>query len=170
MKSKILLALAMLTAGITFGEYVSVINAKSVGGIIVEEEQVPVGSIQMWMTSTPPTGWVEMKGQSTSAYPLLASVIGGTIPDMRGVFARGYDNGRGFDAGRSLGSYQADEFKSHTHTQNIPMDGAGGANMQSLTSTANSDENWQQSGTTEATGGSETRPKNVALMYIIKAE
>lgn len=37
------------------------------------------------------------------------------IPDARGVFIRGFDNGRGLDSGRALGSYQADMFASHAH-------------------------------------------------------
>lgn len=134
------------------------------------EKSTPIGTVVLWASTTIPDGWIEMKGQSTASYPELKALIGSTIPNMRGNFARGWDHGRGVDSGRSLRSYQADELKSHNHTQNIPLDSVGGGNMQSLTSTANSDENWRTHGTTNYTGGTETRPKNIALMYIIKAK
>ena len=37
------------------------------------------------------------------------------VPDFRGVFPRGVDGGRGLDAGRAAGSYQADDYKAHSH-------------------------------------------------------
>lgn len=132
------------------------------------KDSTPIGTIMLWGSTSIPSGWVEMKGQSTASYTELRALIGGTIPDMRGVFARGWDHGRGVDSGRSLRSYQADELKSHNHTQNIPLDGVGGGDMQSLRNSDNRDENWRTHGTTNYTGGTETRPKNIALMYIIK--
>lgn len=47
-----------------------------------------------------------------------------TIPDLRGVGHRGWDDGRGIDAGRGIGTYQADENASHSHTASTA--GAGG--------------------------------------------
>ena len=41
------------------------------------------------------------------------------LPDFRGVFSRGWDNGRGLDSGRTLGSYQADNIKSHSHSGSV---------------------------------------------------
>jgi hypothetical protein len=84
---------------------------------------------------------------------------------MRGYFARGWDHGAGVDPGRTFGSTQADSFASHNHTyvQTIfpdPSPTGSGGGVMSRGST--------QTGTTGSTGGTETRPKNVALLYIIK--
>lgn len=162
---KTMLALGMLTLSVAFTGFSTGENVNAKNGVIVEEEQVPIGSIQMWGSTTPPDGWLEMNGQSTAGYPELAKVVGSTLPDLRGEFVRGYDNGRGVDAGRSMGSFQADEFKSHSHSIPVEPDGSGGwgsvaTGPHAKTGTKN----------TNATGGSETRPRNVALMYIIKAE
>jgi len=86
------------------------------------------------------------------------------VPDLRAEFIRGLDDGRGFDSPRALGSAQADELKSHTHTQRAnAAGGAGFGNVSGSVNTNNSD-----GGQTLATGGSETRPRNVALLACIK--
>lgn len=81
------------------------------------------------------------------------------LPDMRGEFARGWDNGRGIDSNRTFGSAQADELKAHTHAV------AGGVNAASGAA-------WNvpgsASGTSGSTGGTETRPRNKAKMFCIK--
>lgn len=59
--------------------------------------------------STVPTGCLAMNGQrfDTRRYPKLAQKYpSGQLPDMRGEFIRGLDNGRGVDAGRALLSTQ----------------------------------------------------------------
>lgn len=68
--------------------------------------------------STVPTGCLAMNGQKfdKSRYPKLAlKYPSGTLPDMRGEFIRGLDNGRGVDSGRALLSTQDDEIRSHNH-------------------------------------------------------
>lgn len=162
---KTILALGMLTLSIAFTTFSVGNNVESKNGIIVEEEQVPIGSIQMWGSSTPPDGWLEMNGQSTSGYPELAKVVGGTLPDLRGEFVRGWDNGRGVDVGRALGSFQLDEFKAHSHSIPTEPDGSGGSG-----SVATGPHGAVTTKSTNTVGGDETRPRNVALMYIIKAE
>jgi hypothetical protein len=57
--------------------------------------------------STCPTGWV------------LADGNNGTI-DVRGVFLRSADQGRGIDPGRAIGSSQATSNLAHTHTVTDP--------------------------------------------------
>jgi microcystin-dependent protein len=83
-----------------------------------------------------------------------------TLPDLRGDFVRGLDDGRGVDASRSIGSFQADDFKSHTHLANHTFSTAGASggavNVQTGVSA------------TGATGGTETRPRNTALLFCIK--
>ena len=86
------------------------------------------------------------------------------IPDLRGEFARGWDDGRAIDTNRSFGSSQADELKSHKHSGYGYVYGTtfalsnrdpagGGSNMYSDTA---------------VTGGTETRPRNIALLMCVK--
>lgn len=59
--------------------------------------------------SSVPTGCLAMNGQrfDTRRYPKLAQKYpSGQLPDMRGEFIRGWDNGRGVDAGRGVLSTQ----------------------------------------------------------------
>jgi microcystin-dependent protein len=137
---------------------------------------VPAGSIQFFAGSSAPTGYLKANGAiiSRTTYADLFTAIGTTfgvgdgsttfaLPDLRGEFARGWDDGRGIDSGRAFGSAQADDFKSHTHLFSLadPALGAnagGGRLQQPATNNA----------PTDATGGTETRPRNIALLAIIK--
>ena len=116
--------------------------------------------------STPPTGYLVLMGQTISqaTYPILYSLYGATLPDLRGQFLRGLDYGRGIDSGRGVLTIQQDDIKSHTHTYSS---GAVGFNInggtQSTSSTA------PTSRESSSTGGTETRPKNIAFLYIVKA-
>jgi hypothetical protein len=139
---------------------------------------VPVGSIMFIAYNpgiTPPPGFLLADGaayNTAGTYANLYHVIGelyGTgsgqfkVPDLRGQFVRGFDNGRGVDPGRVFGSTQADDFKSHTHSmKNNPLQ-AGSRDTSNATDAG--------AGTailTGATGGTETRPKNIAMCGIIK--
>lgn len=82
------------------------------------------------------------------------------IPDGRGEFERGWDDGRGVDVGRGIGSWQADDFKNHTHTLV-----AGGGTISNGNGTGLQG---GYSGVTGSTGGVETRPRNVACLACIK--
>jgi len=134
--------------------------------------------IVAWGGSVAPIGWLECNGQSTAAYPNLSKIVGAAVPDLRGEFIRGWDHGRGVDGGRGLGSYQADEFRSHSHSINdpghrhgIPTNNSGdGSGDQSPDGTGVSRyTSYAATGITiNASGGNETRPRNIALMYIIK--
>lgn len=135
--------------------------------------QLPAGMIQAFAGSSAPTGWLKCNGAAVSrtTYSALFAQISTTygsgdgsttfnVPDLRGEFVRGWDDGRGVDSGRSLGSYQADEFKSHTHTfaGSVASGGSGSSNRDGSRATK----------TTNPTGGSETRPRNLAFLYCIK--
>lgn len=89
---------------------------------------IPVGSIFWLATSTASPGYLICDGSAVSriTYKRLFDTISVTygsgngvttfnLPDLRGCFIRGYDNGRTFDSGRTFGSYQADGNKSHNH-------------------------------------------------------
>jgi hypothetical protein len=99
------------------------------------------------------------------------------------VFLRGLDDGRGLDSGRVFGSYQADEFKSHNHFAFADVNGYGSANETitnqnyAINQTNGGDleryailgsNTVASEGLTSNTGGSETRPKNIAIKYFIK--
>jgi len=135
------------------------------------------GVILAYGGNTVPDGWKECNGQALSrtTYSKLFSVIGTTygagdgkttfnVPDLRGEFIRGWDHGRGVDSGRAFGSWQADELKSHTHNY---------VGVQWHDRIQASSKEMERGGTdltktTTATGGPETRPRNIAMMYIIK--
>lgn len=129
----------------------------SVGGA-----SVPAGAIMAFYRSTPPTGWLECNGQSAAAYPNLVALGIINTPDLRGEFVRGWDNGKGTDPGRSLGSAQAQDIQPHTHSYTTygrlvaASESPGGTFANTTTSN------------TGSTGGTETRPRNIALMYCIK--
>ncbi len=140
---------------------------------------VPVGSITMYAANTAPTGWLECSGAAVSrtAYASLFAAIGTVfgvgdgsttfnVPDMRGEFARGWDNSRGIDPARAFGSAQADELEAHTHSVTPPAstDDTGSG----LTTTGTGGAETITPYNTASTGGSETRPRNIALMFIIK--
>ena len=142
---------------------------------------IVAGAIQSWPSNTIPSGWLKCNGAAVSRtlYSSLFSAIGTTygtgdgsttfnLPDMRGEFLRGLDDGRGVDSSRSLGSFQADELRSHVHDQsrNTASGTLGSLGVQGV----NVNNNGYSSGVngTGATGGAETRPRNVAMHYIIK--
>lgn len=77
---------------------------------------VPTGAIITFGGSTAPAGYLECNGQTTSGYAALAAVVGATVPDLRGEFVRGWDNGKGTDSGRSILSAQAENYKAHNHS------------------------------------------------------
>lgn len=84
------------------------------------------------------------------------------VPDGRGVDFRGWDNGRGLDASRVFGSYQADMLGSHAHGYGV------GVNIQSGTGNTVIQGGITPVATTANTGGVETRGKNIALLPCIK--
>jgi phage-related tail fiber protein len=70
---------------------------------------LPVGIPVPWPSATPPTGWLKCNGAAFGAadYPQLAKLFTTLkLPDLRGEFIRGWDDGRGVDSGRSLLSSQ----------------------------------------------------------------
>lgn len=148
----------------------------------VEPMYVPSGAVMAFAMSTAPSGWLECNGEtiSRSTYATLFAAIGTTygagngtttfkLPDLRGMFIRGWDHNRAVDGSRAFGSYQDDEFKSHIHQlkgndrgNNYPQKTAPGL--------WNDDAEFAvtDTKTISATGGSETRPKNIAMMFCIK--
>ncbi|WP_252355976.1 phage tail protein, partial [Escherichia coli] len=80
-----------------------------------EGSALPVGVPVPWPSATPPTGWLKCNGAAFSAeeYPELAKAYPtNKLPDLRGEFIRGWDDGRGVDAGRQLLSSQGDAIRN----------------------------------------------------------
>ncbi|HDQ0071098.1 TPA: tail fiber protein, partial [Escherichia coli] len=76
-----------------------------------EGSALPVGVPVPWPSATPPTGWLKCNGAAFSPeeYPELAKAYPtNKLPDLRGEFIRGWDDGRGIDTNRSLLSSQGD--------------------------------------------------------------
>ncbi|MGI5672827.1 phage tail protein [Escherichia coli] len=74
-----------------------------------EGSALPVGVPIPWPSATPPGGWLKCNGATfdKAKYPQLAKVYPtGKLPDLRGVFIRGWDDGRGIDTSRALLSEQ----------------------------------------------------------------
>jgi microcystin-dependent protein len=80
----------------------------------VIDRLVPVGTIAMFAGGSAPTGWLLCNGTSTSGYPTLASIVGGTTPDFKGRVAIGAGTGSGLTA-RNVGDTGGNE----THTLSI---------------------------------------------------
>ncbi|HFI6072919.1 TPA: phage tail protein [Escherichia coli] len=80
-----------------------------------EGSALPVGVPVPWSSATPPTGWLKCNGAPFSAaqYPKLALAYPSlALPDLRGEFIRGWDDGRGIDAGREILSAQGDAIRN----------------------------------------------------------
>jgi microcystin-dependent protein len=143
------------------------------------------GAVMGFARSTAPSGWLKANGAAVSrtAYASLFSAIGTTfgagdgsttfnLPDLRGEFVRGWDDGRGVDVSRTLGSSQLDDFKSHTHNlsliASLPVNNTTVSREPLLTENTNQYLASNAPGYVIATGGTETRPRNVALLFCIK--
>ncbi|HBB0896484.1 TPA: phage tail protein [Escherichia coli] len=100
------------------------LSGKDVAGLLAylglgEGSALPVGVPVPWPSATPPTGWLKCNGAAFSAveYPKLAKAYPtNKLPDLRGEFIRGWDDGRGIDAGREILSAQGDAIRNITGT------------------------------------------------------
>ena len=150
----------------------------SVGGGVMAGSEI--GSVSAFAMPTPPSGWLVCDGSAISRteYADLFATIGTlwghgdevstfNLPDLRGEFVRGFDDGRGVDDGRAFGSSQLDEFKSHTHMASIYIGLTNTAGNQHY-ATAPGHRAFDQI-VVDETGGKETRPRNIAMTYAIKA-
>jgi phage-related tail fiber protein len=177
------------SADITVGG-IPAIEISASGGVTIPNlvsGGVPSGTVSWFAAATPPTGYLKANGAAVSraTYSDLFAVIGTTygsgdgsttfnLPDLRGQFLRGWDDGRGVDPARVFGSSQLDAFQGHFHgwrqfpalgggSGNTPLALAGGSINNSIVSDPISD---GVNGTPRT--GSETRPRNVALLACIK--
>ncbi|MGJ7698029.1 phage tail protein [Escherichia coli] len=150
-----------------------------------EGSALPVGVPVPWPSVTPPTGWLKCNGAAFSAeeYPELAKAYPtNKLPDLRGEFIRGWDDGRGVDSGRALLSAQSDTlqnitgsfldmttgpnnntvgaFTSSTLTPNLASIATGGTYKQA---------NYYFDASRVARTSTETRARNIAFNFIVRA-
>lgn len=162
------------------------ISGASLTGI----SSVPAGSVVYHAANAAPTGFIKANGATVSrtTYADLFAAIGTTfgngdgsstfeVPDLRGEFMRGSDDGRGVDTGRSFGDSQTGQMEEHDHAM-INSNNGNGSNGDyiTLTRTAGSSRYGLASSNTVANirksglrgTGTETRPRNVNLLACIK--
>ena len=189
-------------------------------------QAVPTGSVHMMATTTAPSGYLKCNGAAISrtTYAALFAIIGTThgagdgsstfnVPELRGEFVRGWDDGRGVDSSRNFGTSQSDGNKQHNHSASATVTDSGHfhyafandfignqdrlINMAGQNKRAAADgqvgndsrQDYKMGGVTGAAdtgrtsveqaslsatvsiqnqGGSEARPRNIAMMYVIK--
>ena len=182
--------LKVRAAGITSNE----LGADSVKTVSIENGAVtqaktsnmlvPAGAIMAFAMNGAPTGWLAADGASvsTTTYAALFAAIGYTyggsggsfnLPDLRGYFVRGSGTNSDGTASGSFGAKQADDFKSHAHK--ITPTSTVYAYVNNASS-YNIGGGFQPGGATTPRypndnayeGGSETRPRNIAMLYCIK--
>lgn len=152
-----------------------------------------VGMVGLFPINTLRPGWIKANGAAISreTYARLFAYYGTTygagngsttfnVPDYRGEFPRFFDDGRGVDAGRVLTTAQAGQNASHTHGVNDPghthtyimkavTGGSSAGGDQLNLSTANYTTSGSNTGITiQASGGSEARPRNIAVCAFIR--
>jgi len=168
---------------------------------------VPSGAVFCMAVATVPPGYLECNGDEVSRtqYAALFTRIGTAygagngsstfnVPDLRGEFVRGFDNGREVDNGRAIASSQSSNNLSHGHSVSATVNDSGHNHATSLAnkrvflvggsqsvgfggsgtypgqdfSMSNANTGVTVSITQSDAGGSEARPRNIAMMYIIK--
>lgn len=182
------------TAWITVG----LLGAPNLGHILP-------GTIVFHAKSAAPQGYLKANGAAVSrtTFQDLFAEIGTTfgagdgsttfnLPELRGEFLRGWDDGRGADPARAFGSWQDMQLRDHNHLLPLAMDGSGiyslyssGSGISPFYGTANLSATFRtaavgatSSGTVASAlsggvngfvgAGSEIRPRNVGLLACIK--
>lgn len=165
---------------------------------------IPSGAVMYFAGQTAPTGWLKANGAAVSrtAYAALFAAIGTTygagdgrstfnLPDLRGEFMRGWDDGRGIDRGRAFGSAQGDAIRNITGEAKFGYDGDTVYDNNAAASTSaiyypnrkvqdtvnnmslfsNAANNWRPlvfDASRAVPTADENRPRNIALLACIK--
>lgn len=154
-----------------------------IGGNIVFSSTIPggtpVGTVSAFAGVSAPSGWLLCNGAAygrssldPSPEPNLFAVIGTTygagnglttfnVPDLRGVFIRGLDAGRGIDPLRALGTQQAFAVESHNHTGTTGGQSATHAHPFSGTTNVDSPDHAHTSFSSPGVGQGATGPNTV---------
>lgn len=174
-------------------------SGRSVNKSIQHDELV--GEVAFFASSTPPSGWLKANGAAVSrtTYAALFAAIGTTfgagdgrttfnLPDLRGEFLRGLDEGRNIDRGRRLGTAQGDAIRNITGKLDGSAMGSGNQVLEGkMIASGAIGTTYQQRQWSGDQGGwgeqsvsfdfdasrvvptaSENRPRNVALLACIK--
>lgn len=136
------------------------------------------GMVAFFAMAVAPAGWLACHGGAVSRadYSALFAAVGTlfgagdgvttfNLPDLRGEFLRGVDAGRGVDEGRSLGSFQGDAYKAHSHDVYRWKEVGSGSVRPTFGSGATG--SVVAGVTAGGGGGAETRPRNIALLACI---
>ncbi|HAW0942287.1 TPA: phage tail protein [Escherichia coli] len=151
----------------------------------------PVGVPLPFPSATPPTGWLKCNGAAfdKEKYPGLAAVFpSGNLPDLRGEFIRGWDDGRGVDVSRGLLSAQGDAIRNITGEMDYTLSslatssgaiynkntGARYVERATVSSNPTVEDKWKDrvvalDVSRVVPTASENRPRNVAFNYIVRA-
>ena len=136
------------------------------------------GTVAYLGMNTAPTGWLKANGAlvSRSTFAALFAAIGTTygagdgsttfaLPDLRGEFPRGWDDGRGVDSGRAFGSFQVGTRIGHMASFGGDLNAIEGNDA-----TVNASRCKFEQNNTRCTTRSDIfpRPRNVALLACIK--
>lgn len=141
---------------------------------------VPTGTLIWFAASTAPANFLKASGAAISrtTYAALFAVIGTTygvgdnsttfnVPDLRGEFVRGWDDARGIDSGRAIGTWQGSSNLSHSHSTSIRYNASGGGSGYTALCIIDNIYGYAEF-PTDAVGGTEARPRNIALLACIK--
>ncbi|OTQ17261.1 hypothetical protein B6D16_08145, partial [Gilliamella apicola] len=131
---------------------------------------LPIGIPQPWPCNQPPEGWLECNGSpfDKNQFPKLGAIYDRWLPDLRGEFIRGWDHWKDADPNREILSWQDCMIQSHNHSTLIATYNEQGDGNPWGSGSNRYEEDYIFD--TAYTGGHETRPRNVAFMYIVKAE
>lgn len=151
----------------------------TINTILADYRPVIVGLPYIWHSDTLPSGalWCDGSSFDTARYPDLAKVYpNGRVPDYRGVVLRMRDRGKGYDANRTLGSYQSDAIRNITGTFGLwkwygnvsgvfSIVGSGNSNSKNGGSDPGYKVTFDASRQVPTAG--EVRMKNIAVNYIV---
>uniref|UniRef100_UPI00358F0638 phage tail protein n=1 Tax=Escherichia coli TaxID=562 RepID=UPI00358F0638 len=168
---------------IAMGSIKEVLNYLGLG----EGSALPVGVPVPWPSATLPTGWLKCNGAAFSSemYPNLAKAYPtNKLPDLRGEFIRGWDDGRGVDNGRNLLSAQSDAIQNivgtfgRTQLFKDALNSGPFSQTDSILSVGLQPTEiiegygasvWTFDASRSVRTASETRPHNIAFNYIVRA-
>ena len=149
---------------------------------------VPVGTVIWFVGVRPPRGFLKCNGASindgntTFAYNysdnsaigtidtsgLYGLLPSGVLPDIRGEFIRGGDDGKGTDTGRNIRSLQGDQMEQHNHNYTYRTGQWNGETSNERSNAWHSTQSQETSNVGGTSNNSENRPRNIALLACIK--
>ena len=143
---------------------------------------VPAGTVIPYGSTSAPYGYIKCNGAAISRtvyadlFVAMGTAFGSgdgsttfNLPDLRGEFIRGWDDGRGVDSGRSFGSSQSHAFQDHTHNHSDHT--AGFSHQTHYSGPHGPSSQYDSTRTTTGASGNtagETRPRNIAMLYCVK--